>query len=65
MSDIKKITEFLINFRNDRDWEQFHNTKDLAIAIGIETGELNELFPASPINGCPLSVYGPIISVDV
>ncbi len=44
MSDIKRITEFLINFRNDRDWEQFHNTKDLAIAIGIEAGELNELF---------------------
>ena len=44
MSDIKRITEFLINFRNDRDWEQFHNTKDLAIAIGIEASELNELF---------------------
>ena len=44
MSDIKRITEYLINFRNARDWEQFHNTKDLAIAIGIEAGELNELF---------------------
>jgi NTP pyrophosphatase (non-canonical NTP hydrolase) len=44
MSDIKRITDFLINFRDDRNWEQFHNTKDLAIAIGIEAGELNELF---------------------
>ncbi len=44
MSDIKRITEFLINFRNERNWAQFHNTKDLAIAIGIEAGELNELF---------------------
>ena len=44
MSDIKKLTEYLISFRNARDWEQFHNTKDLAIAIGIEAAELNELF---------------------
>ncbi len=44
MSDIKKITEFLINFRNERNWEQFHNSKDLAIALSIEAAELNELF---------------------
>ncbi len=44
MSDIKKITEFLINFRDERDWEQFHNSKDLAIALSIEAAELNELF---------------------
>jgi NTP pyrophosphatase (non-canonical NTP hydrolase) len=44
MSDIKRITEYLINFRNDRDWEQFHNSKDLAIALSIEAAELNELF---------------------
>jgi len=44
MSDIKKLTEFIINFRNDRDWEQFHNSKDLAVAISIEAAELNELF---------------------
>jgi len=44
MSDIKRITDFIINFRNARDWEQFHNSKDLAIALGIEAAELNELF---------------------
>jgi NTP pyrophosphatase (non-canonical NTP hydrolase) len=44
MTDIKKITEELIKFRNDRDWEQFHNPKDLALAISIEAGELLELF---------------------
>jgi len=44
MSEIERITEYLINFRNARNWEQFHNTKDLAIAIGIEAAELNELF---------------------
>jgi NTP pyrophosphatase (non-canonical NTP hydrolase) len=42
MSDIKKITDKLIGFRNERDWEQFHNPKDLALAINIEAGELLE-----------------------
>jgi NTP pyrophosphatase (non-canonical NTP hydrolase) len=44
MTDIEEITAELIKFRNDRDWEQFHNSKDLALAISIEASELNELF---------------------
>ena len=44
MSDIKTITEALIKFRNERDWEQFHNPKDLALAINVEAGELLELY---------------------
>ena len=44
MSDIKEITDALVDFRNERDWEQFHNSKDLALAISIEAAELNELF---------------------
>jgi NTP pyrophosphatase (non-canonical NTP hydrolase) len=44
MSDINRITEFLIHFRNERNWAQFHNPKDLAIALSIEAAELNELF---------------------
>ena len=44
MSDIKTITEALINFRKERDWEQFHNPKDLALAINVEAGELLELY---------------------
>jgi NTP pyrophosphatase (non-canonical NTP hydrolase) len=44
MLDIDDITNKLIEFRNDRDWEQFHNPKDLALAISIEAGELLELF---------------------
>jgi|TARA_B110001469_G_C9644971_1_gene325575 NTP pyrophosphatase (non-canonical NTP hydrolase) len=44
MSDIKKITDKLIEFRNERDWEQFHNPKDLAVALNIEAGELLENF---------------------
>lgn len=44
MSDISKLTKTLINFRNERDWEQFHNPKDLALALNVEAGELLELF---------------------
>jgi NTP pyrophosphatase (non-canonical NTP hydrolase) len=42
MSELKEITEALIKFRNERDWEQFHNPKDLAVALNIEAGELLE-----------------------
>lgn len=34
----------LVKFRDARNWEQFHNSKDLATAISIEAAELNELF---------------------
>lgn len=44
MSDLKEITDAIIAFRDERDWEQFHNAKDLALAINIEAGELLELF---------------------
>jgi NTP pyrophosphatase (non-canonical NTP hydrolase) len=44
MSESKEIIEALIKFRNERDWEQFHNPKDLALAINIEAGELLEQF---------------------
>ncbi len=44
MSEIKEILDEILKFRNERDWEQFHNPKDLAIAINIEAGELLELF---------------------
>ena len=44
MKEIEEITDELIKFRNERDWEQFHNPKDLALAISIEAGELLELF---------------------
>ncbi|MDO8825738.1 nucleotide pyrophosphohydrolase [Methylophaga sp.] len=34
----------LIEFRRERDWEQFHNPKDLAISLSIEAAELLEWF---------------------
>ena len=44
MNDITELTEALKNFRDERDWEQFHNPKDLAVALNIEAGELLETF---------------------
>jgi len=44
MSEIKNITEKIRKFNEERDWGQFHNPKDLAIALNIETSELLDLF---------------------
>jgi NTP pyrophosphatase (non-canonical NTP hydrolase) len=44
MRETEEIIQALLKFRNERDWEQFHNPKDLALAINIEAGELLELF---------------------
>lgn len=41
---MNEIMEALLKFRNDRDWEQFHNAKDLALAINVEAAELLEVF---------------------
>ena len=34
----------VIQFRDDRDWKQFHNPKDLAISLSLEAAELLEVF---------------------
>ena len=44
MTDIEEIINKLVEFRNERDWQQFHNSKDLALAISVEANELLELF---------------------
>ena len=44
MKESEEIIQALLKFRNERDWEQFHNPKDLALAISIESAELLELF---------------------
>lgn len=41
---MKDIIDALVRFRDERDWAQFHNPKDLALAINIEAGELLEVF---------------------
>ena len=44
MSDINEILENLREFNIERDWDQFHNGKDLAVALSIEASELLEAF---------------------
>lgn len=44
MTEIEEMTSALIKFRDERDWKQFHNAKDLSLALSIEAGELLELF---------------------
>ncbi|MES2276040.1 MAG: nucleotide pyrophosphohydrolase [Bacteroidota bacterium] len=44
MSDLDTVIKELVRFRDERDWAQFHNSKDLALAVSIEAAELLELF---------------------
>ena len=44
MSDIEQILAELRQFNQERDWDQFHNGKDLAIGLSIEASELLEAF---------------------
>jgi NTP pyrophosphatase (non-canonical NTP hydrolase) len=44
MRDFELLMSELKKFRDARNWDQFHNSKDLALAISIEAAELNELF---------------------
>lgn len=44
MKELEQLTQEVIRFRDERDWKQFHNPKDLALALSIEASELNELF---------------------
>ena len=44
MSDLEELRLAVVRFTQERDWEQFHNGKDLALALSIEAAELNEAF---------------------
>ena len=44
IKQIEVITNELEKFSQDREWQQFHNPKDLAIALSIEVSELLEQF---------------------
>lgn len=43
-TNLEELKELLKTFRDQRDWFQFHDPKNLAEAISIEAGELQELF---------------------
>ena len=44
MSEIEELRKAIVQFTQERDWDQFHNGKDLALALSIEASELNEAF---------------------
>lgn len=44
MADIKKLQKQIIAFRDARDWKQFHNQKDMALSLVLESTEVLEHF---------------------
>ncbi len=44
MSDIERLSKRILDFRDARDWKQFHNPKDLAISLVLEATEVMEHF---------------------
>ena len=41
---MKDLTEKINEFRDERNWRQFHNSKDLALSLSLEASELLENF---------------------
>src|SRR5207248_3828940 len=37
------LTKLVLDFREERDWKQFHNPKDMALSLSLEAGEVLEL----------------------
>ncbi|VAX01874.1 hypothetical protein MNBD_ALPHA03-2111, partial [hydrothermal vent metagenome] len=42
-TELQNLTKRLLEFRDARDWKQFHSLKDLIISLNLEAGELLEL----------------------
>lgn len=42
MAELSEIQARLVTFRDERNWERFHDPKSLAAALGAEVGELLE-----------------------
>ena len=55
MSDIQKLTERILEFRDSRNWKQFHNPKDMALSLVLEAAEVLEHFQWK--NGEELTEY--------
>ena len=44
IGDMDKMLERILKYVHDRDWEQFHNPKDMAINLSLEASEVLKLF---------------------
>ena len=40
---LDELSKLVLQFRDDRDWKQFHNPKDMALSLALEAAELMEL----------------------
>lgn len=56
----KQVKDAVLKFRDDRDWKQFHNPKDLAISLSLEASELLEVFQWS---GSDVSAEGKLAKI--
>ncbi|GAB3653685.1 nucleotide pyrophosphohydrolase [Ramlibacter alkalitolerans] len=44
MNELERLTADVLHFRDERDWKQFHNPKDVALSLLLEAGEVLEIF---------------------
>lgn len=44
MGDLKRLQNMIVKFRDERNWKQFHNPKDLALSLVLESSEFMEHF---------------------
>ncbi|PAB61352.1 nucleotide pyrophosphohydrolase [Anaeromicrobium sediminis] len=59
MNTIDKLTKHIVEFRDERDWRQFHNPKDLALSLSLEASELLEIFQWKDLKDMDLSTDSP------
>lgn len=43
MGDFQALTAALLQFRDERDWRQFHTLRNLIVSLNLEAAELLEL----------------------
>jgi NTP pyrophosphatase (non-canonical NTP hydrolase) len=55
MPELEELTKKILDFRDKRDWRQFHNPKDLALSLVLEASEVLEHFQWK--NGSELEKY--------
>lgn len=44
MNTLNDLRDAVLKFASDRDWDQFHNPKNLSMSVSVEAAELQELF---------------------
>lgn len=52
-----KTIQDIINFRDERNWKQFHNPKDLAISISLEAAEFLKYFSGAVRTPVPIHIW--------